>query len=105
MQSHSGEGTHTLLKRVFLIGTTLLLVISLAFALVMALAPQALPVGYIRDLLTPQPTLAPIDNLVNEDQHPGDLPAPAFSYATPVYIEADVVSENVAKRNVSFPAQ
>ena len=36
-QPNSGEGTHTLLKRVFLIGATLLVVAGLAFVLVIAL--------------------------------------------------------------------
>ena len=60
-QPNSGEGTHTLLKRVLLIVATLLVVAGLAFVLVMALAPQALPAGDVRALLTPQPTVAPIE--------------------------------------------
>jgi hypothetical protein len=89
-QPTSGEGNHTLLKRVFLIGATLLVVAGLAFVLVMALAPQTLPAGDARTLPTPPPTLVPIESIVGGDQQLGGFrpaPAPAISYATPVYIE------------------
>ena len=104
MQSHSGEGTHTPLKRVFLIGATLLVVTSLTFVLVMALAPQASPIGYIRDLLTPQPTIAPIESMVNEDQQLGDSrPLLAFSYATPVYIDAQQIIRPATHKKIELP--
>ncbi len=89
-QPASGAGLRTLLKRVLLIFATLLVVAGIAGVIALMFAPASLP-GDVQAVLTPPATLAPVIGISGEEEMPAGVqpaPAPAISYATPVYIES-----------------